>query len=650
MYWSAKAAPPKDDLDTLRRSPVGGIVRGLRDPIDAGAQALVRGANAIGLAPDSEVTRVDAINREAEQAYQRGRDPDSMDWGRIGGNVAATALPASRFLPVNAPTLGARMLQGARMGAVTGALQPLDTSDPDSSFWTDKAAQAGLGGVFGAAGVPAGEAVARGASTAFQKAGQGWNALQNRAIKVDVDVALKEAGIDLASLPAGVRDSLRQDVAKAFSMGQRPDPATLSRVADARSVGVDLTRGQATRDPRQFQFEVDTRGIANAGEPLQRRFAEQNTRLVDQAGLGASPRTQYQSGEAFTSALRAHDDAVNANVRAAYTVARGKAGAGTEVPPQLLAQRAGEVLETYGPENVPGVVLRRLQSYGFVPGATQTKSFTVQEADNLRKLINANLDPAKKAEAAALNAIKSGIDDAENSLAGQGASIGEEAAQAFTRARHLARNRFQTLEKVDALRAAVEGVEPPDQFVTRHVLRAPVGQVRELKAVLQASGNPQLLEEMKGQVVAHLKNRAVNQADDEFAKFSGSAFRKALSEIGSDKLSLLFTPQERMRLMALARTANAIQVAPAGSAVNTSNTAAAVMNLVGRIPYANAVVKPMQSAVTSARVSAALQPSPIGAPQPMSDFMRRLLQPAGTTLGAGMGGLLGGSFYAPGEY
>jgi len=48
-----------------------GVVRGVRDPIDAGAQMLVRGANAIGLAPQSEVDRVDQINRDAEQGYQQ---------------------------------------------------------------------------------------------------------------------------------------------------------------------------------------------------------------------------------------------------------------------------------------------------------------------------------------------------------------------------------------------------------------------------------------------------------------------------------------------------------------------------------------------------------------------------------------------------
>jgi hypothetical protein len=225
---------------------------------------------------------------------------------------------------------------------------------------------------------------------------------------VNIDAAIQDAGIDLATLPAGVRESLRRDVAKAFSAGQRPNHATLSRMTDARTVGVDLTRGQATRDPGQCAFEQNTRGIANAGEPLARRFGEQNAQLVDQAGRGASANTPYQSGQAFTSALRSHDEAINQQVGSAYAAARTQANAGAEIPPQMLAQRAGEVLETYGPENVPAVVMRRLQSYGLL-GGQQTKIFTVEEADRLRKVTSANFDSSKKAEAAALTSLRSGI-------------------------------------------------------------------------------------------------------------------------------------------------------------------------------------------------------------------------------------------------
>src|SRR5690606_29361640 len=67
--------------------PEMGMFRGMRDPIDAGAQMLVRGANAVGLAPDSEVSRVDQMNRQAEQSYQQGRGDTGFDALRLGGKI-----------------------------------------------------------------------------------------------------------------------------------------------------------------------------------------------------------------------------------------------------------------------------------------------------------------------------------------------------------------------------------------------------------------------------------------------------------------------------------------------------------------------------------------------------------------------------------
>lgn len=140
---------------------LGGILRGLRDPIDAGAQMLVRGANKIGLAPDSEVARVDAINKAAEQDYKqnwrKGQDV-GFDGARLVGGVAGTA-PLAAIAPLGTG-LAARTALGGVTGAGFGALQPVDTqSNPD--FWTEKSKQAGLGAAFGAIAAPVTSAISR---------------------------------------------------------------------------------------------------------------------------------------------------------------------------------------------------------------------------------------------------------------------------------------------------------------------------------------------------------------------------------------------------------------------------------------------------------------------------------------------------------
>ena len=137
------------------------MLRGVRDPIDAGAQMLVRGANAIGLAPDSEVARVDQINREAEQDYQQNwrGGATGFDGARLAGQVVGT-LPLAAAMPAGGATLAGRTAMGAVQGAGLGALvEPVDTSKGD--FWGQKFDQAKRGAISGAIAAPATAAISR---------------------------------------------------------------------------------------------------------------------------------------------------------------------------------------------------------------------------------------------------------------------------------------------------------------------------------------------------------------------------------------------------------------------------------------------------------------------------------------------------------
>lgn len=154
------AQAPAQEPSLLSR--VGrGVVRGVRDPIDAGAQMLVRGANAIGLAPQSEVDRVDQINRDAEQGYQqsRGASAGTFDPSRIGGQIVGTA-PLFALAPAGGATLAGRTAMGAVTGAGMGALvEPVDTSKGD--FWQQKLGQAKSGAIAGAVAAPVTAALSR---------------------------------------------------------------------------------------------------------------------------------------------------------------------------------------------------------------------------------------------------------------------------------------------------------------------------------------------------------------------------------------------------------------------------------------------------------------------------------------------------------
>ena len=154
---------PESFTQKLMDSPVGGVVRGLRDIPDAGAQLLTRGLEAIAPSGSSleqfarsERRRVEDINRQAELDYQRNWRQGQMrqgeiDVGRVGGNIAGTLLPASAAVRVLGATT-APVRAGAITGAVGGLLQPVattpETTTPD--FFAQKVEQTGAGAALGA--------------------------------------------------------------------------------------------------------------------------------------------------------------------------------------------------------------------------------------------------------------------------------------------------------------------------------------------------------------------------------------------------------------------------------------------------------------------------------------------------------------------
>jgi hypothetical protein len=154
---STPAAEPDTSFGARAKRFGLGVVRGMRDPVDAGAQLLSRGLEAAGLPNERE--NVERINREAEAEYQKSwRDGvQGFDAGRLAGNIALTA-PALRFLP-------STVTGAAATGALSGAMTPVDTVEgQDPSFWAEKLKQTGIGAAAGGAG----GALLKGASKVIQ--------------------------------------------------------------------------------------------------------------------------------------------------------------------------------------------------------------------------------------------------------------------------------------------------------------------------------------------------------------------------------------------------------------------------------------------------------------------------------------------------
>lgn len=228
------------------------LLKGVRDPIDGGAQLLthllpdsvVQGgnrlnnwlANKTGLVARLPEGGIDQMTREAEQAYQARRaagGESGLDGARLVGNMVSPAnLAIASRLPA-AVSLAGRVGLGAAGGAATSALAPTAGDD----FWSDKGKQVAVGALAGGVLPAVGAAAARVISPAASK-----NASLALLRKEGVDPTIGQA---LGGFASKVEERLQ----------------SVPLVGDA----IRSARGRANS---QFQAAAFNRALAPVGEEL----------------------------------------------------------------------------------------------------------------------------------------------------------------------------------------------------------------------------------------------------------------------------------------------------------------------------------------------------------------------------------------------
>ena len=175
--WSDESAPaaPRNRYDDPKYAApditrIDKFTRGLRDPIDAGAQLLTH------ILPASVVSAGDRLNnwiadntglvgrlpeggvdqqvRDAEQQYRAARTArgeTGIDGYRTIGNILNPVNIAAMSRIPQAATLAGRIGVGAISGATSGALQPVGDGDFASQKGNQMASGAAIGGFIPAA-------------------------------------------------------------------------------------------------------------------------------------------------------------------------------------------------------------------------------------------------------------------------------------------------------------------------------------------------------------------------------------------------------------------------------------------------------------------------------------------------------------------
>jgi hypothetical protein len=451
-----------------------------------------------------------------------------------------------------------------------------------------------LGGLAAPLGVAAIEGIGKSAIGSVK------NLFSTPAAEKIVMNKINQAGINLEALPKDVQKSLVTDVQAAMKTGKDLSPDALRRLADYKQVGATPMGSSLTLKPADITRDRNLAKMsANSKDPAAQQLAnlqrDNDIKLISGLNtLGAETADDAMTaGNKLISYLNVKDEATKKVINTYYSQARETTGRSAKLDPSAFTNQANNMLdEALLGGKLPNDVRNILNS--IAQGKTP---LTVDVAEQYKTAIGtlqrSSTDPAERL---ALGKVREALDNTPL-LDGQGKA----AIDAFNKARGAHRTYMNMVDKTPALKAVRDGVEP-DKFVNTFILgqggKANVADVTALRNSLK--DNKEAVTTIKGQIAAYLKSQATGGKADEVANFSPSNYAKALKNIGDDKLNLFFTPDDIKMLKAIGRVGSYEKFQPTGSAVNNSNTSAALFTamldkvansaVIRKIPLGGAII------------------------------------------------------------
>lgn len=596
--------------------------RGL-SAVGSGAEALF-GQNSVSDYLQELPARNDQVAAQFG-GYQRGMAPEGTDFARLAGNVATT-LPAA--FAGGAPTSALTLARaGAVQGGLAGAAQPVtDVQQPGltglveggSQFGPEKIQQTATGAAVGAVAAPLLDKLLRPAVMAVSRAyraavgtGAGKTADQ---IKIEITNTLQNEGIDVAALGDDYLKARAADIKKALDSGGELNVDVLANEAAAKSLGINLTRGQATQDPIQFGME---RFIAQApgGEELSAQYTNalaQSRNAVQSVGRGLpEPQLPYDAGTKIVDAIKKIDAPRKDKINQLYDAAKNAAGRETPVDARKFVDDTLATLEKdLQLREVPGDI------QSFLNTVSKGQPLTIGRAEEVIQALNGRIYDRSTSDSAkrALITIKKNLD---NAIETTGLQAGDDTARLFRQARTASAVRAKQLENLPTIKSALDDEIAPEDMIRGLISKAKYDEFKASRAYLRANDRG-AWDQVRSQVADDLLN-AGTRGSDNAADFSGAGFRKALDALRNNKkLGLLFSESEIRKLNSVAKVSRLVQTGPpdvsrtgfGGSAKALSLLADLVSKI--KVPFAGPIAGSLArkgtNIVTSAR---AMTPAPV---------------------------------------
>jgi len=377
------------------------------------------------------------------------------------------------------------------------------------------------------------------------------------------------------------------------SVGAAATPIEMQRRAVAETMpvpfekGAALTKGQASRDFAQLQFEKESAKLAETGQPLRERVENQTAvflqnfdAMIDRAGpINVDPR---DIGKVVDRALVNKAEVKRKQIQKSYEAARQAGELAQPVEMTPLAAMLDDLTKYEKLSPNIGAVRKEAERLGAVAtdetGALVPKQITLNDSETLRQFVNVATDWTDRREALFGRRITSAIDAATQDSGGD----------LYKKARKTRAQFSDEFENV-GLTAKLLGTKGKtneraiafEDVFDKIVLVSPVEEMNKVRKTLITAGpdGKQAWSDLKAKGVDYIKDAAFSKSQQDAAGnplLSPDKLNRVVKSLDREgKLESLYGKKQTQVLRDLAELSTVIYTAPPG-AINTSNTASAL--------------------------------------------------------------------------
>lgn len=383
------------------------------------------------------------------------------------------------------------------------------------------------------------------------------------------------------------------------SVGAAGTDVDLMRVTTAESLPVPftgesgMTRGQASRNRDQLNFEIETSKRADVGAPLRERVENQSAVLNQNFEVlidRAQPFTTElrDIGESVDAALKNKMGVANRKISQAYKAAdeAGETMAPVEMTP--LATALKDVRDKFGVTNPQFVdaLDDAAQRAGAVVidenGSLLVREIPLRKTEELIQSINDITNWGDRRESRMARTIKEAIDASTENAGGE----------LYQKARRLRREYAQEFENVGLTKKLTTTKRDTDErqiavddVFDRIILRAPLEEMNKVRRTLINAGpdGKQAWQDLKAAGIEHIRksSQSASVTDSRgLPIMSADKLSKTIQKLDKQgKLESLYGKKQAQIIRDLGEMARLIYTAPPGT-VNTSGTASAIITAI----------------------------------------------------------------------